>query len=83
MCQCDWFFDTHVAYAYKHKNIYIINQKNKIDTLEWGGWLYCNQCHVYLCPNNIDFKYPVDVSLVLSFLIQDVKLHILDYYHSI
>jgi hypothetical protein len=87
VCQCDWIFETfnYNIYTYKTDKTYLIckNTLNKMTTLEWGDWLYCDKCYAYV---GIKFKnkYPSFVSLSLSeHLINDIKLHILGFYHAV
>ena len=87
-CVCDWIFDTDssLIYAYKINNqTYITNggKSHKITTLIWDEGFYCNQCKAYV-GSNLIYRYPIDISLsIQSFVVNDVKLKILDYYHSI
>lgn len=88
VCQCDWIFDTDNVniYAYKTDKIYITckNIGVKINTLEWNDWLYCDKCYAYVSCEFITYKYPTIVSLSLSeHIINDVKLHILGFYHAL
>jgi len=87
VCQCDWIFDTNIdnIYSYKTDKTYITNKNMgvKINTLEWNDWLYCDTCYAYIGVK-FNHKYPTIVSLSLQeHIINDVKLHILGFYHTI
>lgn len=87
-CVCDWIFDTDrtLIYGYKVNNqTYIthVGSDYKITTLLWNEWFYCNQCKAYVGAN-LNYRYPTVISLsIQNFVVNDVKLKILDYYHTI
>lgn len=87
-CLCDIIFDTEssLIYGYQVSNktyITIVGKCYKIDTLIWDEWLYCSQCKAYI-GSHVNFRYLIDISLsIQSFVVNDVKLKILAYYHLI
>lgn len=86
-CHCEWIFgNIHDVYLCKLDKIYIINRNNNntITTLKWHAYLYCDKCHGYVCNKNLEYRYPITVSLSLKeHLIDDIRLYIMAFYHHI
>lgn len=93
-CCCDFIFDTDssLIYSYHVNNITYLTQigtSNKVITLQWSDWLYCNICKAYIsdkikeCDIKIN-RYPTLSLLSLkNHMIDDVISIILNYYHAI